>query len=208
MILHGYFRSTASWRVRIALALKGLAPDQVFWHLRKGEHNSAEYLRLNPQGLLPALELDDGTLLTQSLAIIEYLDEVYPEPPLLPVDLAGRAKVRAAAMVIACDVHPVQNLKVLSRVRDLAGEDASQAWARETIEQGLAAFAQLISNEQGPYCFGDLPSLADICLVPQLGNARRFAAEFDYGRIRAVENACLANLAFASAVPDAQPDFE
>jgi maleylpyruvate isomerase len=183
MMLHGYFRSTASWRVRIALALKRIEAEQTFHHLRKGEQRSTRYLELNPQGLLPSLVLDDGSVLTQSLAIIEYLDEVHPAPPLLPADPIARARARAAAFVIACDVHPVQNLKVLARVRELAGEDAAQAWARTTIEEGLAAFAELIAPERGPFCYGASPSLADICLIPQLGNARRFGARFDYGRI-------------------------
>jgi maleylpyruvate isomerase len=208
MILHGYFRSSASWRVRIALALKGIAVEQAFYHLRKGDQNTPAYRALNPQGLLPSLVLDDATVLTQSLAIIDYLDEVHPEPPLLPEGAAGRARARAAAMVIACDVHPVQNLKVLARVRALAGEDASQDWARTTIAEGLSAFAALIAEEPGPFCFGNRPSVADICLVPQLGNARRFGATCDQGRIGEVEKACMDHPAFDAARPEAQPDYE
>lgn len=208
MILHGYFRSTASWRVRIALAIKGLEAQQVFHHLRKGEQNAPAYRRINPQGLLPALVLDDATALTQSLAIIEYLDEICPDPPLLPSAPVRRARIRAAAMVIACEIHPVQNLKILARVRELAGEEASQRWARQTIEEGLAAFAELIGQEQGPYCFGESPTIADVCLVPQLGNARRFGASLDIGRIVEIEGACMANPAFHATRPEAQPDAE
>jgi maleylpyruvate isomerase len=208
MILHGYFRSTASWRVRIALAIKGLEAQQVFHHLRKGEQNAPAYRRINPQGLLPALVLDDGTALTQSLAIIEYLDEICPDPPLLPSAPVRRARIRAAAMVIACEIHPVQNLKILTQVRELAGEEASQFWARQTIEEGLAAFAELIGQEQGPYCFGESPTIADICLVPQLGNARRFGVDYDFGRIVEIEKACMAIPAFHAARPEAQPDAE
>ena len=140
MILHGYFRSSAAWRVRIALALKGLRAEDVFHHLRKGEQRSTEYLALNPQGLLPTLVLDDGTALTQSMAIVEYLDETHPEPPLLPVDPVMRARVRAVAQAVACDIHPVQNLKVLKRLRELGQDEAQvQAWAAWVIKDGLDA---------------------------------------------------------------------
>lgn len=208
MILHGYFRSTASWRVRIALALKGLDVQQVAHHLRKGEQRATEYLRLNPQGLVPALELDDGRVLTQSLAIMDYLDERWPEPALLPSDLCARARVRAAAQIIACDIHPVQNLKILDRVRALGGETAVNDWAIAVIDEGLSAFATLIADEAGPFCFGNQPTLADICLVPQLANARRFGAYWDQGRIAAVESACMALPAFFNSRPDIQPDAE
>ena len=206
MILHGFFRSSASWRVRIALALKGLDAEQASYRLRAGEQRAPDYLRVNPQGLVPALVLDDGRALTQSLAIVEYLDEVYPDPALLPDDAFERARVRAAAQVVACDIHPIQNLKILERVRSLAGEEASQAWARQTIEEGLEAFAALIAAESGPYCFGNAPSLADICLIPQLGNAQRFGAKWKFGRIPEVEKACMAHPAFSETRPEIQPD--
>jgi maleylpyruvate isomerase len=208
MILHGYFRSTASWRVRIALALKGLEYEQVSHHIRKGDQNAPAYKGLNPQGLLPTLILDDGRPLTQSLAIIEYLDEVHPASPLLPASPLDRARVRAAAMVIACDIHPIQNLKILGRVQELAGEDASKAWAKKTIDEGLATFAALIADEPGQFCFGNSPTLADICLIPQLYNARRFGAKSDIGRITDIERACMAHPAFYSTRPETQPDAE
>lgn len=208
MILHGYFRSTAAYRVRIALNLKGLTYTDVFHHLRKGEQRAPAYLAVNPQGLVPSLEVNGGVL-TQSIAICEYLDEVYPVPPLLPADPVARAHVRAVALAIACDVHPVQNLRVLDRLRTLgvAKEDIV-GWARTVIEQGLEACAELIGDGGGPYCFGERPTLADIFLVPQLVNARRFGARTGYGRIEAIEAACLALPAFAAAAPQAQPDAE
>lgn len=208
LILHGFWRSTASWRVRIALGLKGLEWQDVAHHLRLGEQNAPEYLALNPQGFVPALVMGDQVL-TQSMAICEYLDEIYPEPALLPNDPIGKAKVRAAAHVIGCDIHPVQNLKVLKMLRQRGlDEAAANAWAAEVIESGLAAFAALIDHIDGPYCFGSQTTLADILLVPQLGNARRFGANFDFGRIPAIEAACLKLEAFAAAVPDRQPDAE
>jgi len=209
MILHGYFRSTASWRVRIALGLKGLAPDQVFHHLRRGEQRAPEYLALNPQGLLPSFVTDDGAVLTQSLAIIEYLDETSPEPSLLPADPVQRARVRAVAQAVACDIHPVQNLKVLQRLRDLGlGEEVVQAWAATVIEEGLDAVDKLLADQPGPFAFGDAPTLADLCIVPQLGNARRFGVEVRWPRLLAIEAACLELPAFQNAVPGKQLDAE
>lgn len=209
MILHGYFRSTASWRVRIALGLKGLAADQVFHHLRRGEQRAPDYLLVNPQGLLPALALDDGRVLTQSLAIVEYLDETHPEPPLLPSDPVARAQVRAVAQAIACDIHPVQNLKILARLRELGLEEpAVQGWAAATIEEGLDAVDTLLAVHSGRFAFGDKPGLADLVLVPQLGNARRFGVDLRWSRLTDIEAACLELDAFKSAVPSAQPDAE
>lgn len=209
MILHGYFRSTASWRVRIALNLKGLVAEQVFHHLRKGEQRAPDYLALNPQGLLPTLVTDDGAVLTQSLAICEYLDELHPEPPLLPADPLTRAKVRAVAQVIACDIHPVQNLKVLQNLRDLGlAEEAVQAWAGTVIEEGLAAVDRLLVDTAGPFASGAAPTLADILIVPQLGNARRFNVDLRWPRLLEIEAACLELDAFKSAAPGAQPDAE
>ncbi|WP_420469582.1 maleylacetoacetate isomerase [Brevundimonas sp. FT23042] len=209
MILHGYFRSTASWRVRIALNLKGLVAEQVFHHLRKGEQRAPDYLALNPQGLVPALITDDGAVLTQSLAICEYLDEQYPGPALLPADALDRARVRAVAQVIACDIHPVQNLKVLQNLRDLGlAEAAVQGWAAEVIETGLDAVDRLLADTTGPFAFGETPTLADLCIVPQLGNARRFNVALRWPRLLEIEAACLALDAFRSAAPGAQPDAE
>jgi maleylpyruvate isomerase len=206
--LHGYFRSGASYRVRIALNLKGVAYADVFHHLRKGEQRAPGYLALNPQGFVPALEAE-GDVLTQSLAICEYLDERFPDPPLLPATPLARAKVRAAAQLIACDVHPVQNLRVLKHLRE-AGLTQEQvtAWAARVIAEGLDAFEALIAHQPGPYCFGDRVTLADLCLVPQLGNARRFGVELAWPRILEVERACLALDAFRRAAPENQPDAE
>jgi maleylpyruvate isomerase len=206
--LHGYFRSTASYRVRIALNLKGLAYENVFHHLRRGEQNAPEYRALNPQGLLPALETE-GSVLTQSLAICEYLEEKYPQPPILPSDPIERARVRAFADVIACDIHPIQNLKILDRLRALGVEEAAvTGWARTTIAEGLTACDTLIADRRTPFCFGDAPSLADICLVPQLVNARRFGVDLAWPRLLEIEARCLALEAFFKASPDQQPDAE
>jgi len=207
--LHGYFRSGASYRVRIALNLKGIAYADAFHHLRKGEQNAPEYRALNPQGLLPALEID-GAVLTQSLAILEYLDEVHPEPALLPADPIARAKVRAFAQVIACDTHPVQNLKVLANLRALGLDEAQvNGWAAKVIEDGLDACNALIADVAGTYCFGDSVTLADLLLVPQLVNARRFGVDLQrWPKLLEIERACLALDAFSKAAPENQPDAE
>lgn len=207
-VLHGYFRSTASYRVRIALNLKGVAYADAFHHLRKGEQRSAAYRAVNPQGLVPALAMD-GAVLTQSLAICDYLDETCPDPPLLPADPIARARVRGFAQAIACDVHPVQNLKVLDRLRALGLDDGQVTdWARDTIAEGLDACAVLIADQPGPYCFGGQVTLADLCLVPQLVNARRFGVDLRWPRLLAVEAACLDLDAFRRAMPEHQPDAE
>jgi maleylpyruvate isomerase len=209
MKLHGYFRSSASYRVRIALNLKGLSADHLPHHLRKGEQRDPAYLAINPQGLVPTLD-DGGTILTQSLAIIEWLDETHPEPPLLPQDPLRRAKVRAFAMALACDTHPVQNLKVLARLRQLGlPEEQVTDWAAWANREGLAACETLIANEAGPFCFGGWPTIADLCLVPQLANARRFGVALEeFPRLLQAETAAKAVKAFADAAPDRQPDAE
>jgi maleylpyruvate isomerase len=209
MILHGYFRSTAAWRVRIALNLKGLGATQVSHHLRRGEQRAPAFLALNPQGLLPVLETESGAVLTQSLAILEWLEETVPAPALLPADPVARAQVRAFALAIACDIHPVQNLKVLQRLRALGLDEAQvTAWARHTIEEGLDACEALLRGQSGPFCFGAQPTLADVCLVPQLSNARRFGAELRWPRLLAAEAAALSLPAFQAAAAERQPDAE
>lgn len=210
MRLHTYFRSSASYRVRIALNLKGLRVEHLPHHLRKGEQCAPSYVAINPQGLVPTLENDTGAILTQSLAIIEWLDETYPAPPLLPKDPLRRAKVRAFAQVLACDTHPVQNLKVLARLRELGlPEEQVTGWAGWANREGLSACEKLIADEPGPFCFGDAPTMADLCLVPQLANARRFGVDVSaFPRLLQAEAAAKAMKAFADAAPDKQPDAE
>ncbi|MGX9431292.1 MULTISPECIES: maleylacetoacetate isomerase [Bradyrhizobium] len=210
MKLHGYFRSSAAYRVRIALNLKGLTVEHLPHHLRKGEQCAPAYLAINPQGLVPTLESDAGAILTQSLAIIEWLDESHPEPPLLPTDSLQRAKVRAFAQAIACDTHPVQNLKVLARLRQLGlPEEKVTEWAAWANREGLSACEILAAGEAGPFCFGAMPTLADLCLVPQLANARRFGVDVSaFPRLLKAEAAAKAMRAFADAAPDKQGDAE
>ena len=209
MKLHGYFRSSASYRVRIALNLKGLSAEHLAHHLRKGEQCAPAYLAINPQGLVPTLENEDAVL-TQSLAIIEWLDETHPAPPLLPKDPLRRAKVRAFALAIACDTHPVQNLKVLARLRQLGlREEQVTEWAAWANREGLIACEKLIAGEAGPFCFGAAPTIADLCLVPQLANARRFGVDLAaFPRLLKAEAAASNIKAFADAAPDRQPDAE
>ena len=209
MKLHGYFRSSAAYRVRIALNLKGLAAEHLPHHLRKGDQSEPAYLALNPQGLVPTLE-KSGAVLTQSLAIIEWLDETHPSPPLLPKDPLRRAKVRAFAQAIACDIHPVQNLKVLARLRQLGlPEEQVTEWAAWVNREGLAACETLVKGEKGPFCFGDKPTIADLCLVPQLANARRFGVDVSaFTRLLEAEAAAREMKAFADAAPDRQSDAE
>jgi maleylpyruvate isomerase len=210
MKLHGYFRSSASYRVRIALNLKGLTVEHLPHHLRKGEQRDPAYLTLNPQGLVPTLIDDAGNTLTQSLAIIEWLEETHPAPALLPSDALQRVHVRAFALAIACDIHPVQNLKVLARLRELGhAEDEVTGWAAWVNREGLAACETLITGQPGPFCFGAVPTLADICLVPQLANARRFGVRLeDFPRLLAAETAARSLKAFEDAAPERQIDAE
>lgn len=194
--------------MRIALGLKGVAVSHVFHHLRRGEHKSPAFTALNPQGLVPALEFDDGSVLTQSLAIIEWLDETIPGPPLLPAGLMARARVWAFSLVLAADTHPLQNLGVLARLRAAGLPEAdAQSWAADANVAGLRACEALAGP--GPFCFGDAPTLADICLAPQLANARRFGADVSrFPRLLEAEAACMGLPAFADAVPGKQPDAE
>jgi maleylpyruvate isomerase len=209
MKLHGYFRSSASYRVRIALNLKGLRAEHLPHHLRKGEQRDPAYLAINPQGLVPTLQDRDITI-TQSLAIIEWLEETRPEPPLLPKDPLRRALVRAFAQVLACDTHPVQNLKVLARLRQLdLPEEKVTDWAAWANREGLAACEALLANETGPFCFGEAPGMADLCLVPQLANARRFGVDLAaFPRLVKAETAAKNVKAFTDAAPERQPDAE
>lgn len=209
MKLYSYFRSSASYRVRIALALKGLSFDTIPIHLAKGKHNDPAFTRVNRQARLPALELDSGDVLTQSLAIIDYLDETHPRPPLLPGDPIGRAQVRAVAQVIASDIHPLGNLGPRNYLLKTLGlePDTVDAWTRHWIEDGFRAVEEWIAP--GPFCFGANPTLADICLIPQVFNARRYKVDLSpFPKIAAVDEAARADPAFAAAAPEAQPDAE
>ena len=202
MKLHGFSGSSAAYRVRATLYLKGLAFEEVGHDLIAGEQNAPEYLAMNPQGLVPALETEDGQVLTQSMAICEYLEDAHPEPRLLPADPVLRAKVRAVALAVACEIHPLQNRMTLLRLRDF-GLDKAQvsAWTHEIIGRGLAACEVLLEGEPGPFCFGAAPTLADVFIVPQLGNARRFGMTPAWPKLLAVEEACLALDAFERARP-------
>ncbi len=214
MKLYTFFRSSASYRVRIALNLKGLTYEQVPIHLRRGggEQFAASYKTINPQALVPALE-DDGRILTQSLAIIEYLEERHPKPALLPADPADRALVRSMALIIACEIHPIQNLRVLVHLKNNVqqSDDDLNRWSRHWIDLGLSALEQLVvsSSRRSKFCFSDSPTLADICLVPQLANARRFGCDLSvYPTLLQIEKACNALPPFADAAPEKQPDAE
>ena len=208
LVLHSYWRSSASWRVRIALAIKGLEWQGAYHHLARNEQQSPAYRALNPQALVPALEVG-AAVLTQSLAICEYLEETHPSPPLLPATALERARVRAFAQAIACEVHPLQNLRVLRMLRAKGfDQTAVDDWARDVIESGLAACAALVENETGPFCFGSQIGLADIFLVPQMTNARRFGARTDFGRLNAIEAACLALPVFAETAAAMQADAD
>lgn len=212
MKLYGYFRSSAAYRVRIALNLKGIEVEHIPVHLTRegGQQNRPQFLAKNPQALVPALELDDGTVLTQSLAIIEYLDTLRPEPRLVPADGLSAAKVRAVALAIACDIHPLNNRRVLGYLETelKQGHAAVAAWIRHWIlKGGLEAIEQLIAP--APFCFGSSPTLADVCLIPQLFSARRFAAPLEHlPKLRAVEAACVDLPAFRAAHPSRQADAE
>lgn len=211
MKLYTYFRSSAAYRVRIALNLKSLDADYEFVHLVRdgGDQHTSAYKELNPQAVLPTLALDGGDVLTQSLAIIEYLDEIYPDPALLPSDPVARARVRAIAMAVACDVHPLNNLRVLQYLKNDLGQDqpAVDNWYRHWVGLGFDAVERMIDGDG--YCFGDAVSLADVCLLPQIFNARRFNVDMAaYPRISAVESKCGAMAAFEQAHPANQSDAE
>ncbi|MER8480327.1 maleylacetoacetate isomerase [Mesorhizobium sp. M1163] len=213
IVLHNYYRSSTSYRVRIALEMKGLTYDYVPHHLRHGEHREPAYLAVNPQGLVPALVLGDGTLLTQSLAIIEFLDETTPEPPLLPKDAPGRARVRMLAQMIACDIHPVNNLRVLTSLRTLfgAGDQDVANWFRHWVNEGFQPLEKILASapETKTFCHGDTPGLADICLVAQVTSNARFGVDMTpYPTISRIHAACMALPAFWKAAPENQIDAE
>ena len=212
MKLYNYFRSSASYRVRIALELKGIAYDYVAVHIARGDHKTGDFAAMSPDSLVPLLELDGGERIGQSMAIIEYLDDTYPDPALLPKDALGRARVRALSQTIACEIHPLNNLRVLKYlVRDLKLEDeAKNTWYRHWVAEGLAAFEkQLAQGPSGRFCHGDTPTLADCCLAPQIFNAQRFNADLsDYPKTMAVYDACMKLEAFHRAQPSACPDAE
>lgn len=213
MKLYNYFRSSASYRVRIALALKALPYEYISVHLAKGEHQQAPYAAIATDGLVPLLELDDGTRLSQSMAIMEFLDEKYPAAPaLLPGGVLEKARVRALAQSIACEIHPLNNLRVLKYlVRELkVDEEAKNTWYRHWVRTGLEAFErQLAQQPASVFCWGDAPTMADCCLVPQIYNAQRFDTPLNgLPRTMAAYEACMALPAFQSAQPSACPDAE
>ena len=208
-VLYGYFRSTAAYRVRIAANLKGVKVQHRPVHLRKGEQREDEFRRVNPAGLVPYLR--EGDLgLAQSLAIIEYLDETYPDPPLLPSDVRMRAVCREISYAICCDIHPIGNLRVLNRLSDMGvGQEARSEWSRHWITSGFDAIEARLGGFPGPFALGNVPTLADICIVPQVFNAHRFGVDLKpYRRIREIEAASSMVPAFVSAMPEQQADAE
>jgi maleylpyruvate isomerase len=211
MKLYGYFRSSAAYRVRIAMNLKGLSYDHTSIHLRKGDQRSATYLQVNRQGLVPALIVDDAVLV-QSMAICEYLEEKHPSPALLPKDPLGRARVRGMAQAIACEIHPVNNLRVLSYLGDAMGQDEAgrDRWYKHWIAEGFEGLeAMLRGLATGRFCHGEAPTLADCFLVPQVANARRFNCDLSaFPTIQRIDAACNTLKAFQDAAPQNQPDSE
>ena len=213
IVLHNYYRSSTSFRVRIALEMKGLSYRYVPHHLRHGEHLEPSYLSVNPQGLVPALVWSDGTLMLQSLAIIEFLDETVPEPPLLPADASGRARVRMLAQMIACDIHPVNNLRVLTSLRAVFGAADQDIvnWFRHWVNETFEPLEKLLlrSSQTGSFCHGDTPGLADICLTAQVVNNVRFNVDMTpYPTISRIHAKCMSLPAFQRAAPQNQPDAE
>ena len=212
-VLYNYFRSSTSVRVRIALNLKGIDYEYKALHLRKGEHQTKEYLKINPYGLLPAIEFPSGMILNQSLAILEYLDEVYPTPSIIPVNALDRAKVRSMAYGIALEIHPLNNLHVLNYLKnDLALDDLGvKNWFSKWVHKAFIPFENVLQNdkESGLYCFGDTPTIVDICLFAQVVNNARFEVDMTkYPKINSIYQTCLSHDAFYKALPKNQPDAE
>lgn len=214
MKLYDYWRSSAAFRMRIALNLKGLAYEREFIHLRRKDQRSEAYLALNPQGLVPALVDDDGTVLTQSMAMIEYLDETRPgEPAFLPGDATGRARVRAISQAVACEIHPLNNLRVLRHLGsafDIEEEARNEHWYKHWIAEGMEGLEGLLSDgKAGRYAHGDAPTMADICIVPQVYNAQRFGCDLSpFPTVLRINETCVAEAAFRDAFPENQPDAE
>ena len=211
MKLYTYFRSSAAFRVRIALNLKGLPYEPVFVHLAKGEHRAPAYAKVNPQALVPTLELDDGTRLNQSLAIIEYLDETHPQPALIPREAKARARVRSLSYLVASEIHPVNNLRVLQHLKRTLGQNEEQinTWYRHWIADGLAKLEVELAASKGKFCHGDTPTMADCCLVPQIFNAQRYQSDLaPYPSTMRVFETCMKLDAFDRAQPSRQPDAE
>ena len=219
MQLYTYFRSSAAYRVRIAMNLKGLPYDPEFIHLAKGKHNDAAYGAVNPAKLVPAL-IDDSHLLTQSLAIIEYLDETHPAVPMLPQAPLARARVRALSLLIACEIHPLNNLRTLKYLNGVlkVTEEQKNAWYRHWVEDGLAKLEAMLADGRasdnragrtGKFCHGDTPGMADCCLVPQIANGKRFECNFDHvPTVMRIWDECNRLEAFQKAAPQNQPDAE
>ena len=213
MKLIGYFRSSAAFRVRIALNLKGIKVDHASRHLRRGEQSHPDYVAINPQKLVPAMILDTGEVLTQSMAILEYLEETHPVPPLLPKDPIGRARVRSLALITAADIHPIQNLRVMGYLREKfeQSEEGAFAWSRHWIETGFEAYEASVATDRrtGLYSHGDQPTMADMCLVPQVFNSGRFKVDMTrYPTIQRIYDTCMKHPAFDAAQPSRQPDAE